>query len=69
MNYVKSKVKIPEDDYNKLIKRSKEEIEDYVMNVAYNSLFQPCAYGFYLPMIFKENGICYASRGHYDSCD
>lgn len=67
--YVTTKVKISENDYNKLLQRSKEEIEDYVLNVAYKSPFSPCGYGFDSPKVFEENGICYASWRYWDSCD
>lgn len=67
--YVTTKIKISENDYNKLIQRSKEEIEDYVLNVAYKSPFNPCGYGFDNPSIFKEDGIYYASWKYWDSCD
>ena len=67
--YITTKIKISENDYNKLLQRSKEEIEDYVLNVAYKSPFNPCGYGFDYPSIFKEDDICYASWKHWDSCD
>ena len=69
MEYIKTQIEIPENDYNKLIQRTKEDIEDYVLNIAYKSSYHPCGYGFSYPKVFKEDDICYASWMHYDSCD
>lgn len=65
----RTKIKISEEDYNKLFQSSRKEVSDYVLNIANNSTIPPCGYGFSYPRVFKENDICYASWEYYDSCD
>ena len=69
MEYIKMEREIPEDDYNKLVQSPKKDVDDYILNIAYKSTFHPCGYGFYSPVIYKEDGKCYASWRCYDSCD
>lgn len=69
MNSIKMKVEISEKDYDELARRNMKEVADYVLNIACQSTFHPCGYGFYSPIVYKEDGKCYASWGCYDSCD
>ena len=66
---VKTIKNISEEDYNKLLKCSKEEIYEFVLEIANNSMVKPCAYGFYSPRFFEENGRYFVSWERWDSCD
>ena len=67
--FVKTMMKISEDDYNKLLKCSQEEVNDFVAEVAQNSPFPPCGYGFSSPNFFEENGRYFVSWERFGSCD
>ena len=69
MKRIKMKVEISEENYIKILQRTEEEIADYVFNAACQSVCHPCGYGFYSPIVYKEEGKCYASWECYDSCD
>ena len=69
MKLIKIKREISETNYIKLMQRTKEQINDYVLNAANNSTLPPCGYGFYNPQICKEDGKYYATWECYDSCD
>lgn len=66
---VTTKVKITEDEYNKLLQCSKEEIRDYIENIATKSALNPAGYGFYAPLFFMQANEYFVSWEHYDSCD
>lgn len=66
---VTSKVKITEDEYNKLLKCSKEEVRNYIADIAEKRMWYPAGYGFYAPMFFKQADEYFVSWEHYDSCD
>ena len=66
---VTSKVKITEEEYNNLLQCSKEEVSDYIVNIATKRMWYPNAYGFYAPMFFKQADEYFVSWEHYDSCD
>ena len=71
--YIKTMIKISEEDYNKLLKYSKDnlyaEIYEYVAEVANKSPFPPCGYGFNNPYFFEENGNHFVSWNRWGSCD
>ena len=64
-----TKVKITEDEYNKLLQCSNEEARDYIADIAVKSAFHPAGYGFYAPMFFKQGDEYFVSWEHYNSCD
>ena len=71
--FVKSIMNISKDDYNKLLQYSKDnlrsEISDFVENIANESMFKPCGYGFNDPGFFEENGKYFVSWNRWSSCD
>lgn len=66
---ITTKMEISKNDYKEIVQKPRNEIEDFVINVAYNSPFPPCGYGFESPSIFEEDGKYYVSWKRYDSCD
>lgn len=66
---VKSKVKIPKSDYEKLEQRSTEEVKDYIANVAIKVGLHPAGYGCYRESLFRDGDDCYVTWDHFDSCD
>ena len=62
-------MKISEDDYNKLLQLSKEDAWIYIADVAENSPFPPCGYGFSDPNFYEENGRHFVSWKRWGSCD
>lgn len=66
---VTTKVKIPEEDYYRLIESSYAEIANYVEDIADKSMYPTCAYGFLFPNYFTKNGEYFVSWNHYSSCD
>ena len=66
---ITSKVKITEEEYNRLLKLQKEEVKDYIAGVAVKSAFHPAGYGFYTPMFYKQGDEHFVSWEHYASCD
>lgn len=66
---VKSEVKIPEEDYYKLVMCSYAEISDYVEAIADKSAYPTYAYGFLFPNYYTKNGEYFVSWQHYNSCD
>ena len=66
---VTSKVKITEDEFNKLLECSKEEVRDYIADIAVKRMWHPAGYGLYRPMFFKQADECFVSWEHYDTCD
>ena len=54
--YIKTKIKISEVDYNKLLQCSKEETYDFIADIANKSPFPACGYGFSSPTFFEEDG-------------
>lgn len=71
--FVKSIMKISRDDYSKLLQYSKNnlysEISDFVENIANDSPFKPCGYGFSDPGFFEEDGKYFVSWKRWSSCD
>ena len=71
--FVKTKVKISEEDYNKLLQYSKNnlssEVYDFISEIANNSMFPPCGYGFSNPEFFEEDGRYFVSWSRWHSCD
>ena len=71
--FITSVKNISEEDYNKLLQLSKDnlysEISDFVSEIANKSLFKPCAYGFSSPNFFEEDGRYFVSWKRWDSCD
>lgn len=66
---VRTDIKITEEDYNKLRICSQAEFYNYVEDIANNSAFPPCGYGFTSPNYFEKSGEYFISWGHWDSCD
>ena len=66
---VTSKVKIKEEDYRKYSNCSKEEIEEFIYNIAVDSSYCPQGYGFYGCWLTEENGEFFAVWKHWHSCD
>jgi hypothetical protein len=67
--FITTKVKITEEEYNKLLKCSRDEVEDYISDVAVKHLWNPAGYGFFRPMFFMQANEYFVSWEHYDSCD
>ena len=71
--YIKTMIKISEEDYNKLFQYSKDnlyaEIYEYVAEIANKSSFPPCGYGFSNPSFFEEDGKYFVSWNRWSSCD
>lgn len=67
--FVKTMIKISEDDYNKLLQCSKEDAYCYIAEISNKSPFPACGYGFSDPEFFEENGKYYASWRRWGSCD
>ena len=67
--YIKTLKKISEEDYNKLLQYSKEEVYEFVVDIANNSPFPPCGYGFSNPSFFEESGKYFVSWSRWGSCD
>ena len=67
--FLTSRHKITEDDYNRLLQCSRVEISDFVSEIANDSPYPPCAYGFSSPKVFKELGDYFVSWEHWSSCD
>lgn len=67
--YIKTKIKISEVDYNKLLQCSKEEMYDFIADIANKSPFPACGYGFSSPTFFEEDGEHFVSWMRWDSCD
>ncbi len=63
------KRKITEDEYNKLLQCSKEEVNNYILEIASKSVLNPAIYGFYRPLFFKQADEFFVSWERYDSCD
>ena len=66
---VTTKVKITEEEYNKLLQLSREEVRDYIANSAVKSSYHPAGYGFYCPMFYMQGEEYFVSWEHYTSCD
>ena len=62
-------MKISEEDYNKLLQLSKEDVYCYIAEIANKSPFPPCGYGFSEPNFFEENGAYFVSWKRWSSCD
>lgn len=67
--FIKTMMNISEEDYNKLLKCSKEEVENFVAEVSNKSPFPACGYGLFSPSFFEENGKYYVSWERFSSCD
>jgi hypothetical protein len=67
--YITTVINISEDDYNKLLRLTKEEAFCFMANVAEHSPFHPCGYGFNSPKFYEENGKYYVSWQRWSSCD
>ena len=66
---VTSKVQITEEEFNNLLKLSREEVRDYIADIAVKRMWHPAGYGFYSPMFFKQADEYFVSWEHFDSCD
>ena len=64
-----SKVKITEEEYNKYVNSSREELKDFFVNIAINSGWHPAGYGMYSYELKEENGEFFAVWEHWHSCD
>ena len=64
-----TRLKIPDDDYNKLIQSQYRHIYDYILSKANNSSYPACGYGFFSPKLVRKDGESYVSWEHFDSCD
>lgn len=71
--FVKTMMKISEEDYNKLLQYSKEDkredIYEFVVDMANNSSFKPCGYDFSNPSFYEEDGKYFVSWNRWSSCD
>ena len=66
---VKTIRNISEEDYNKLLICSKEEVKDFVLEIANKSPFPAFGYGFYSPNFYEEDGRYFVSWERWNSCD
>lgn len=67
--YIEESRIISKEDYMMLLRATKEETNDYVRNIANNSLFPPNAYGFYKPNFKVVNGEYMVTWERFESCD
>lgn len=67
--FLTSTHQITRQEYDKLRTYSKAEVRDYIEEIANKSSYQPAGYGFFNPYFYEEDGECFVSWEHMDSCD
>lgn len=61
-------VEISKEQYE-TVKNNKLKMEEFVGDLALNSKWHPCGYGFMRPRVYTEGNKCYAEWGHSNTCD